>query len=128
MDVQLIHGFLCNEAYWSKGIPLTTVEKSIKNSLNFGLFHHDKQVGNARVISDFATIAYLGDVFVLPDHQNRGLSKALMHSVRTHPDLQGLRRWILLTADAHELYRQFGWQPIHQPEKWMEIHAKDIYR
>lgn len=128
MQVQVIHQFLTKEAYWSRGIPLETVAKAVAHSLNFGVFHEGKQVGYARIISDFATIAYLGDVFVVPAHRGKGLSKLLMRAVMEHPDLQGLRRWILLTSDAHELYRQFGWKAISQPNVWMELYTEDIYR
>ena len=127
LDVQMIHQFLSTEAYWSRGIPIETVKESIQNSLTFGVYHGIKQVGYARVISDFATIAYLGDVFILPEYRGHGLSKMLMNEVMNHPKLQGLRRWVLLTADAHELYRKFGWTEIASPEKWMELHRKDLY-
>lgn len=106
---------------------LKTVKDALNNSLNFGLFHIDKQIGYARVISDYATIAYLGDVFVLKEYRGLGLSKWLMEKIMTHPNLQGLRRWILLTADAHELYKQYGWTNIKNPEKWMEKHDPHVY-
>jgi len=127
LDVPFIHHFLSKEAYWSKDIPLDTVQRSIQNSLNFGVYHHDKQVGYARIISDYATVAYLGDVFIIPDHRGKGLSKWLVEQVMAHPDLRGLRRWILLTRDAHELYRQYGWQSIASPDKWMEVHHPEVY-
>jgi GNAT superfamily N-acetyltransferase len=127
LDVDLIHHFLSTEAYWSKGIPLSTVETAIANSLNFGIYDGDQQAGYARIVSDFATVAYLGDVFILPEFRGKGLSKMLMQEVMNHPQLQGLRRWILLTGDAHGLYKQFGWSAIASPDKWMEKHCKDIY-
>lgn len=127
IDIKVIHDFLSNQSYWSKNISLDKVKTAIENSLNFGLFHFEKQVGYARVISDFSTVAYLGDVFVLPAHRGRGLSKWLMENVMAHPDLQGLRRWILLTGDAHGLYEKFGWRPIANPEKWMELHNPNVY-
>ncbi|MDN3656798.1 GNAT family N-acetyltransferase [Ferruginibacter paludis] len=127
LDVDLIHHFLSTEAYWSKGIPLSTVEAAIANSLNFGIYDGDQQAGYARIVSDFATVAYLGDVFILPEFRGKGLSKMLMQEVMNHPQLQGLRRWILLTGDAHGLYKQFGWSAIASPDKWMEKHCKDIY-
>jgi GNAT superfamily N-acetyltransferase len=127
LDVGLIHHFLSTEAYWSKGIPLHTVEAAIVNSLNFGVYDGDLQVGYARIVSDFATIAYLGDVFILPQFRGKGLSKMLMQEVMNHPQLQGLRRWILLTGDAHGLYKQFGWSAIAKPERWMEIHHSNVY-
>jgi len=127
LDIDLIHRYLSEEAYWSKGIPKEVVKESIRNSLNFGLYDQGGQVGYARVISDYATIAYLGDVFILPDYQGKGLSKKLMQEVMFHPKLQGLRRWILLTRDAHGLYEQFGWKPIGKPDRWMERHNQNVY-
>jgi len=127
LDLDAIHHFLSREAYWSLNIPRATVEKSIQHSLCFGLFYKDQQIGFARVISDYASIAYLGDVYVLESHRNRGLSKWLMETVMGHPDLQGLRRWILLTGDAHELYRKYGWTDLADPSKWMELHNKNVY-
>ena len=128
LDVSVIHDFLSNHSHWAKGIPLETVKKSIANSLNFGLFHGDKQIGYARVITDYATIAYLGDVFVLPEYRGRGLSKWLMEVVMSCPDVQGLRRWVLLTSDAHGLYEKVGWKRIAHPERYMERHDPDVYR
>lgn len=128
LNLQTIHDFLSLESYWGKNIPVKTVKKALDNSLNFGLFHGDKQIGYARVVSDYATIAYLGDVFVLSEYRGQGLSKWLMEKIIMHPDLQGLRRWILLTADAHELYRKYGWTNIKNPEKWMEKHDPDVYK
>jgi GNAT superfamily N-acetyltransferase len=127
LDIGFIHHFLSTEAYWSKGIPLDTVQRAIQNSLNFGVFHQDKQVGYARIVSDLATVAYLGDVFIIPEHRGQGLSKWLIEQVMAHPDLKGLRRWVLLTRDAHELYRQYGWQSIASPDRWMEIHDPAVY-
>src|SRR5690606_29929393 len=106
-DLDVIHGFL-SQSYWSKGIPREIVARSLRNSLCFALLHRGKQVGFARVISDLATIAYLGDVFVLPEYRGRGLSKWLMECVVNHPELQGLRRWMLATRDSHGLYEKFG--------------------
>lgn len=127
LDINAIHHFLSTQAYWSLNIPKSTVERSIQNSLCFGLYLNDKQIGFARVISDCATIAYLGDVYVLEEFRGKGLSKWLMETVTAHPDLQGLRRWILLTGDAHGLYRQFGWKDIADPSRWMERHNKNVY-
>lgn len=125
-NLKVIHEFLSN-SYWSKGIPVDTVERSLRESLCFSLFHGDAQVGFARVISDYATIAYLGDVFVLPEYRGRGLSKWLMDCVVSHPDLQGMRRWILATADAHGLYEQYGFTPLQQPDVFMERHDPKVY-
>jgi GNAT superfamily N-acetyltransferase len=120
MNIAMIHQYLSEESYWAKGIPLALVEKSVNNSLNFGVFYKEKQIAYARVITDYSTIAYLGDVFVLPDFRGKGISKWLVKEITEHPALQGLRRWILLTADAHDLYNKYGWESIRQPEKWME--------
>jgi GNAT superfamily N-acetyltransferase len=120
MNVAMIHQYLSEESYWAKDIPLALVERSVNNSLNFGVFCKEKQIAYARVITDYSTIAYLGDVFVLSDFRGKGISKWLMKEITAHPALQGLRRWILLTADAHDLYNKYGWESIRQPEKWME--------
>ena len=127
LDLKAIHRFLSEEAYWSKGIPFDKVAAAAKHSLNFGLYYQDKQIGYARIVSDFTTIAYLGDVYVLPEFRGQGLSKWLMQTIQQHPSLQGLRRWILLTGDAHGLYQQFGFTAIAAPERWMELHNKNVY-
>lgn len=125
----VIHDYLTNHSYWAKGIPLETVRRSLENSLCFGLYHGgDTQIGFARVVSDFATFAHLCDVFVLPEHRGKGLSKWLMECVLPHPDLQGLRRWQLGTADAHGLYAQFGFTVMTTPDRWMEIARPGIYQ
>ena len=127
LDLNVIFDFLTN-CYWSKGIPRDVVARSIEHSLCFGVYDGSgAQVGFARVISDCATIAYLGDVFILESHRGRGLSKWLMECVTQHPALQGLRRWILLTRDAHELYKKFGFTPLKVPERYMELHRADVY-
>ena len=128
MDVNAIHHYLAYESYWSKDIPFEIFKRSFDNSLTFGLIHSGKQVGFARVITDFATFAYLADVYVLEEHRGKGLSKWLMEIIISHPDLQGLRRWVLLTSDAHELYKKFGWKEIKNPEKYMELHNPDVYK
>jgi len=127
LDLDVIYGFLTN-CYWAKGIPREIVARSIEHSLCFGIYDSQgTQVGFARVISDFATVAYLGDVFVLESHRGRGLSKWMMECIMQHPALQGLRRWILLTRDAHALYKQFGFTPVKSPGRYMELHNPDIY-
>lgn len=126
MDIDVIHGFL-STSYWARDIPVEIVKKSIDNSLCFGVFYKDKQVGFARVISDYATFAYLGDVFILEEYRGKGLSKMLMEEVFTHPQLQDLRRFCLGTRDAHKLYEQFGFYVIKKPEFWMEIKQENIY-
>lgn len=128
MDIDSIHQYLSKEAYWCRGISYDLVKKSIENSLAFGILHEREQAGFARVITDYATFAYLADVFVLPQFRGRGLSKWLMSVIMEHPDLQRLRRWSLATKDAHDLYRQFGWNEISNPGLWMEIHRPDIYQ
>ncbi len=127
LDLDVIHGFLAH-SYWSPGIPRHVVARAIKHSLCFGVYRHGVQVGFARVVSDRATFAYLADVFVLEAHRGIGLSKRLMAAIVAHPDLQGLRRILLGTRDAHGLYRQFGFAPLAQPSRLMEILRPDIYR
>lgn len=127
LDLDVIYNFLTN-CYWAKGIPRETVETSVEHSLCFGIYDRDaQQAGFARVISDFATIAYLGDVFVLEAYRGHGLSKWLMECITQHPALQNLRRWILLTRDAHDLYAKFGFTPIAAPDRYMELHRPDVY-
>jgi GNAT superfamily N-acetyltransferase len=127
LDIHSIHHFLSTRAYWSLNIPKETVQLAIQNSLCFGIYEKQKQIGFARVISDLSTVAYLGDVYILEEYRGKGLSKWLIETVMNHPNLQGLRRWILLTADAHGLYRQFGWTNLADPAKWMELHNKNVY-
>jgi GNAT superfamily N-acetyltransferase len=127
LDLDVIYGFLTN-CYWSKGIPREVVGRSVEHSLCFGIYDGSgAQVGFARVVSDFATMAYLGDVFILESHRRRGLSKWLMESITQHPALQGLRRWILLTRDAHGLYQKFGFTPVKAPDRYMELHDPGVY-
>ena len=127
LDVDLIHYFLSKESHWALDIPLEVVKRSNEGSICFGVYHKDKQVGFARVISDLATIAYLGDVFILNQYRRLGLSKWLMESILKHPDLQGLRRWILLTKDAHGLYEKLGFKPVANPDRYMEIYNPHVY-
>ena len=127
LDVDVIHGFLTN-CYWAKGIPREVVERSIEHALCFGIYDgKGAQIGFARVISDFATIAYVGDVFVLETHRGRGLGEWLMQCITQHAALQGLRRWILTTRDAHGLYAQVGFTPVKAPERFMELHRPNVY-
>jgi GNAT superfamily N-acetyltransferase len=126
LDLDVIHGFL-SQSYWAQGIPRETVARSLNGSLCFALLHNGTQVGFARVISDGATIAYLGDVFVLPEYRGRGLSTWLMDCVTSHPDLQGMRRWILATSDAHGLYARFGFTALKRPDIFMERHNPNVY-
>lgn len=128
LDIPLIHQFLTTRSYWAEGIPLQTVEKSIRHSMCFGVYRNGKQVGFARVISDHATYAYLGDVFILPEERGKGLSKWLIQVITEHPELQGLRRFVLATRDAHGLYAQYGFKPYAQPENLMSRHDPDVYK
>ncbi|MBU3027260.1 GNAT family N-acetyltransferase [Zobellia galactanivorans] len=128
LDILCIHKFLSNETDWAKGIPMNTLKTSIENSLNFGLYHNNKQIGFARIISDYSTIAYLGDVFVLKEYRGNGLSKWLINEIMEHPNLQGLRRWILLTDTAEWLYRKFGFTALSHPEFYMEKHNPNVYK
>jgi GNAT superfamily N-acetyltransferase len=127
LSLDVVHGFL-TDCYWARGIPREVVARSIENALCFGIYDGQSQIGFARVISDFATIAYVGDVFVLETHRGRGLGKWLMQCITEHPTLQNLRRWILTTRDAHGLYSQFGFTPVKAPERFMERHQPDVYK
>jgi len=136
LDLELIHRFLSEHSYWARGIPRDVVARSIANSLCFGVYALGNdgpnparpQVGFARVATDRATFAYLADVFVLPEHRGHGLSKRLMEAVLAHPDLQGLRRWMLATADAHDLYRRYGFTALAKPDNFMQRHNPDVYK
>jgi GNAT superfamily N-acetyltransferase len=127
LDIYAIHKFLAYESEWSNGMPINTLKTSIENSLNFGLYHLNKQIGYARIISDYSTIAYLGDVFVIKEYRGFGLSKWLINEVMEHPNLQRLRRWILLTDSAEWLYKKFGFTQITYPEYYMEKHNPNLY-
>lgn len=125
LDVALIHDYLSNSTYWATGRKIEVVKRSIDNSLCFGLFKTNsegqrQQVGFARVVTDYATFAWLADVFILEEHRGQGLGKWLSDVIVAHPDLQGFRRWVLATKDAHELYRRVGFRELHRPERWME--------
>ena len=126
VDLAVVHGFL-RESYWAKGIPLETVRRAIEHSLNFSVYDGAQQVGFARVITDYATFAYLGDVFVLESHRGRGLSRWLMEVIVAHPELQGFRRWVLLTRDAHGLYEKVGFKKVAAPERYMELWVPEVY-
>jgi GNAT superfamily N-acetyltransferase len=127
VDRKLVQEILAS-SYWAEGIPREVVDRSIENSLVFGLYEGLAQIGFARVITDRSTFAYLSDVFVLESHRAKGLGKWLMEVIMGHPDLQGLRRWTLATRDAHGLYRQFGFLPLARPDRLMEILDVDIYK
>ncbi len=126
LDVALVHEFLAR-SYWSPGVPRAVVERGVENSLCFGLYHGDRQVGFARVITDRASFAYLADVFVVESHRGRGLGKWLVETILAHEELQGLRRFLLATRDAHGLYRRYGFSALAEPARLMEIHRPDAY-
>lgn len=128
LDLDLIHDYLSSRSYWAKGVPYDTVVRAAENSMCFGVYEGENLIGYARVITDKATIAYIGDVFILETHRGRGLSKWLMECILNHPELQGFRRWILLTKDAHGLYKQFGFHEPEEPETYMEMRKNDVYK
>ena len=120
LDIDYVHRFLSEKSYWAAGIPRALVAKAVANSLNFGLFLGDEQVGFARAITDYATHAYIADVFVDEAHRGKGLGKLLIEAVTSHPELRAMRRLMLGTDDAHGLYRRFGFTELHEPQRWME--------
>ncbi len=126
VDLDVVHGFL-TQSYWCEGIPRETVRRSIEHSIPFSVFVDGRPAGFARVITDRATFAYVGDVFVLPEYRGRKLSVWLMQCIVAHPDLQGLRRSLLATRDAHGLYARFGYASLHAPERWMERWDREVY-
>ena len=127
LPIDLIHKFLSEESYWARNIPREVVERSIENAICFAAYQGEELAGFARVVTDRAVFAYIGDVFVLPKHRGHGVSKMIMEAIKRHPELQGLRRWHLLTRDAHALYKQFGFREIETPARHMEIFVKDVY-
>jgi predicted GNAT family acetyltransferase len=127
LRIDVIHGFLSTESYWAKNISVRLVEKSIENSLTFGVFHNDRQVGFARVITDFAVFATVGDVFIIREYRGLGLSKWLVETMPRLPELKWIRRWTLYTLDAHKLYEKYGFRPLAQPGQALEINKPDIY-
>ncbi len=127
INIEAVHRFLSQESYWAKNRSFDQTVVAIENSICFAVFDGERQVAFARVVSDKATFAYIGDVFVLAEYRGRGISKWMMEAMIGHPELQGLRRWILATADAHGLYEQFGFRGLQFPERWMERPAPDAY-
>jgi GNAT superfamily N-acetyltransferase len=127
LDLEMIHRFLSEKSYWAKNRTLEQTKTAIENSICFGLYEERRQIGFARVVTDKATFAYLGDVFVLDEFRGEGLGKWLMETVISHPEIQGLRRWVLATRDAHGLYEQFGFTELKFPDRWMERAAEDAY-
>lgn len=126
IDITAVHSYLSNKSYWAKGIKLSQVAKAIEHSLCFGVYYNKQQIGLARVVTDFVRMAYLADVFIMEVHQGKGLGKRLMTTIMEHPDLQGVSRWILLTRDAHGLYKQYGFVEPPNPEWYMEKKLKSI--
>jgi N-acetylglutamate synthase-like GNAT family acetyltransferase len=127
IDVRIVHQFL-SQSYWAENIPIEIVQKAIDHSLCFAVYHHQQLIGFARVISDFATFAYLADVFIIPEQRGKGLSKWLMKVIMDHSQLQQLRRFTLATRDAHGLYAQFGFTAFDKPERWMQKHDPNVYK
>jgi len=127
LDLEMIHRFLSEKSYWARKRALEQTKTAIENSICFGLYEGRRQIGFARVVTDKATFAYLGDVFVLDGFRGEGLGKWLMETVISHPEIQGLRRWVLATRDAHGLYEQFGFTELKFPDRWMERAAQDAY-
>ncbi|NLR79762.1 GNAT family N-acetyltransferase [Chitinophaga eiseniae] len=127
LDINAIHDYLSRESYWSQNIPFDIVKQSVENSIPFGVYHGQQQIGFARVITDNALFGYLADVYILTPHRGKGLSKLLMRIIMNHPVIKGLRRLLLITSDAHGLYRQFGFTEIPNPEKYMQVHIADLY-
>lgn len=127
LKIDAIHKFLSEESYWAKERPRELTETAIRNSLSFGVYCGDEQIGFARVVTDHATFAYIGDVYITSPFRGRGLSKWLMECIVGHPELQGFRRYVLATRDAHGLYEQFEFYPLRHPERWMEKTAPNAY-
>jgi GNAT superfamily N-acetyltransferase len=127
LQLEIIHKYLSQESYWAQERTAEQTATAIKNSLPFGVYKGEDQVGFARVVTDYATFAYLGDVFVLPEYQGKGLGKFLMRAILAHPDLQNFRRWILATRDAHALYEKYEFAALRHPERWMERTAPNAY-
>jgi GNAT superfamily N-acetyltransferase len=128
LDLDVVHAFLAHESYWARGVPRAVVEKAVRHSLCVGVYCRGAQVGFARVVTDYATFGHVMDVFVLPEHRGKGLSKLLMQLIMRHPELQGFRIWTLGTADAHGLYAQFGFRASAHPERRMELVDPDVYK
>ncbi|GAB7126462.1 GNAT family N-acetyltransferase [Silvimonas sp. JCM 19000] len=128
LDFDTAYDFIGRQSYWAAGMPVETFRRSVVGALCFGVYEGERMVGFARVISDGATIAYLGDVFIDTEYRGRGLSKWLLACIHAHPDLQSLRRWMLFTADAHGLYQQFGWTAAARPERYLERLNPDVYK
>jgi GNAT superfamily N-acetyltransferase len=127
LDTAMIHDFLVRESYWAQNRTEAQTAAAIENSICFGVYDGERQIAFARVVSDKATFAYIGDVFVIDEYRGRGVGKDLMAAIIAHPELQGLRRWVLATRDAHGLYEQYGFTELKHPDRWMELAAPDAY-
>jgi len=127
LQFDVIHGYLSGESYWAQQLTPEQMRKAIAHSICFGVYRKERQIGFARVVSDHATFAYIGDVFIIEEFRGQGLSKWLMKTIIGHPELQWLRRWLLATRDAHKLYEQFGFVGLSHPQRWMEHTAPDAY-
>jgi len=127
LQIEEVHKFLSEESYWARERTREQTETAIKNSLPFGVYSGENQIGFARIVTDYATFAYIGDVYILEEYRGRGLSKWLMDVIVNHPELQGFRRWVLATKDAHTLYEKFGFHELVHPERWMEKPAPNAY-
>lgn len=128
LQIDFIHHWLSCESYWARNISRDAVKRVLRYSLCFGVFDGVKQIGFAKVVTDFTTTAYVGDVFIIADYRGRKLGQWLMNTMIAHPELQGLRRWILATRDAHGLYAKSGFKPLAKPERWMERYKEDAYK
>jgi GNAT superfamily N-acetyltransferase len=127
LDRELIHRYLAKESYWAAGVPRRVLDRALEHSLCFGVYRGRVQLAFARAVTDRATFAYLADVFVVAAERGRGLGKWMVEAIGRHPDLQGLRRWLLATRDAHELYAQYGFTPLANPARFMERHDPEVY-
>jgi len=127
LNLDTIHRFLSEDSYWARDRTLKQTQTAIQNSICFGMYDGARQIGFARVVTDRSTFAYLGDVFILEEFRGRSLGKWLMETIISHPELHGLRRWVLATRDAHGLYEQFGFSALKFPDRWMELPAPDAY-
>ncbi|HSP88725.1 MAG TPA: GNAT family N-acetyltransferase [Ignavibacteriaceae bacterium] len=126
LNLQTIYNYISLESYWGKGRSKEVIKRSIDNSLPFGIYYKNEMIGFARVVTDYATFAWIADVFILQEHRGKGLSKWLMEVMLAHPQLQGFRRWVLATKDAHELYRKYGFQSLKRADRWMERFDPDM--
>ena len=127
-DFEMLFQYLSKESYWAERIPMSVLKKAVSNSMSFALFFKKEQIGFARVITDYSTFGYLADVFIIHEYRGQGLSRWLMDYILAHPELQGFRRWLLATRDAHGLYAKYGFTPLSKPDRMMEITRPDIYK